>query len=251
MVCLTEHKVPREVSHQANVAGHTVFQSEAQLTESPEMSVFNQVCRQELMLVAHETLSLVARGTHYSLNESLFIVILVERAATVNETNAAKAVGGKAPKRIASCQCKKATTGKLRFGSQANSFNAGAEVFAEEIFCVNAAAPCVIPREELVLTDLTEVHALIRVLALLFAEESSEDIEGGWIGVRRKWVGGRRIRKVTELAGVGSERKRAPDTEVPFMSAIEVAHRRCRLHHFFLAGIRFRAVGKNCRRCCE
>src|ERR1043166_9517149 len=55
-----------------------------------------------------------------------------------------------------------------------------------------------------------------------------------------------------EVASVGRKRECAPNIEVPFVRAIEIAHRRCRLHHiFFFAGNTFRPVGVNGRRHCE
>ena len=79
------------------------------------------------------------------------------------------------------------------------------------------------------------------------------------IGIRMERIGVKVVRKSLrvasidrELAGVGRKGVGAPNIEVPFVSAIKIAHRRCRLHHFFFfAGIFLRAIGVKSRRYSE
>src|SRR5262249_49236510 len=177
--------------------------------------------------------------------------------AAVNETDATRNVRGKPAERVTRGQRGQTAAGEVCLGSEAKSFNTGAEISAPEIFHVDTTAEGIVPAEQLVLADLADIDSLVRIEYFRFAEKSGADIPYKWILFRKKFFSSplrddatpERIVPVDmELTGIGSESVRAPDVEVPLVSAIQIAHRRCRLHHlFFLAGI-FRAVGVN-RRC--
>ena len=83
------------------MAGHTEFQSEAQLTEGTDVIIGNRICRQKLLLVDNVTLSHVSPvRTAYRSNNILFVEELVKRGPSINETDTAKTIRSKATERI-------------------------------------------------------------------------------------------------------------------------------------------------------
>src|SRR5262249_17735791 len=175
---------------------------------------------------------------------------LIGRGAAINKADTSRYIRREPTPRITCGQSDEAAASKIRLGRETDAFNTDAKVAAPEILYIGTAAPRIVTGKKFVLTDLADIDTLIRVGELRLANPRKR-----WINVRlEKWssrdAGRERvfIRHI-ELASVASESIGAPNTEVPFMSAIEIAHRRCRLHHLFLlSGIFFRAVGVNPRR---
>src|SRR4029077_13938654 len=88
---------------------------------------------------------------------------LVERCSTIDEANATGHIRSKTSERVASGQCGQAASGEISFRSEADAFKAHAKVPAKEIFHVSTATPRVVPGEQLVLANLTDINALVRI----------------------------------------------------------------------------------------
>src|ERR1700730_6102069 len=109
MVLLAEDKVPGEVGHQTDVAGHAVFHSYANLAQRPEVIIRNRIDREEFVLVDNVT----AR-----VGDILLIEKLVERRTAVNEADATRNIGSKTSEREAPGQGDQPASGEIRFGRQ-------------------------------------------------------------------------------------------------------------------------------------
>src|SRR6266404_9752268 len=106
--------------------------------------IVNRINRPKLPLAGNETASILV----------LLVEEFVERCSAIDETETAGDIRRKAAEWIAPGQCEKAAAGKIGLCRQTDTFNAGAEISAPEIFYVETAAPRVIPGKQFVLTDL-------------------------------------------------------------------------------------------------
>ncbi len=123
-------------------------------------------------------------------NDILFVEKLVHCCAASDETEPTGNIRSEASPRVARRQRKQSAASEVGLCSEADSFDACAEVFAPEIFYVNTAAPSIVASEKLVLTDLSNVQTLVRIIACLLGwriwkfPEASADIDCGRILVR-------------------------------------------------------------------
>src|SRR5437016_14417497 len=95
MVLLTEDKVPGEVSHKTDVAGHAKFQSRADLTKRSDVIIGNRINGQEFALVANVEASverLALKGVLVFLIEKL-----IEGRATINKADTSGHIRRKTP----------------------------------------------------------------------------------------------------------------------------------------------------------
>src|SRR3984893_4741342 len=138
MVLLAEDKVPGEIGHQTDVAGHAVFHSYANLTERSDFIIVNRIEREEFVLVSNVT---------EGVGDISLIVKLVERRATTNKADAAGNIRRKTPERETPGQRDQSASGEVRFRRQTQTFNAHTKILAPEIFHVGTAAEGVVPGE--------------------------------------------------------------------------------------------------------
>src|SRR5438874_10825177 len=146
MIFLTEDEVPSDVSHQTDMAGHTKFQSGTDLTEHWRVVIVNRINRPIFFLPEHE----IPRRSGWVAARSVsvfFMKILVERCATLDETETARDIRGETAEGIACGQGEQSTTRKIRFGGKTDCLNAGPEVTAPEIFHVDTTTPGIVTRE--------------------------------------------------------------------------------------------------------
>src|SRR5437588_8287442 len=175
MVLLAEDEIPGEVSHQTDVAGHAKLQSHADLTKRSDVIIGNRINGQEFLLIGNveacvgkERWAGILQGVHVFLIEKL-----IEGRATINKADTSGQIRRETPEWEAPRQCDQPATRKIGFCRQTKSFDADAKVSAPEIFHVHTAAPGVVSAEQLVLADLAEIDALIRIDRLRLAIEPS------------------------------------------------------------------------------
>src|SRR6516162_1172451 len=202
------------------------------------MVIVNRINCPELALVRNITAS---KG-------EVLVEKLKLRRTAINETQPASGIWREAAQRIAGRYRGQTAPGKIPLRGKADSFETGAKVSAPEIFNVDTAAEHIIAAKQFVLTDLADIDMLIKVGDLRLMPVK------GWIRFRTEWsspdAGQERVLiRHIELAGRAAKGVGAPNTQVPLVTTLKIAHRRCRLHHFFFfAGSSLRTVGVNSRR---
>src|SRR5215471_7363383 len=109
------------------MAGHTEFQSDADLTERSEVMIGNWVSGKEFPLIFNKGSLIRPRRDDVKLGRFL-IEKLKEGGAAVNETDATRNVRGKPAERVTRGQRGQTAAGEVCLSCQAKRFNTGAEI---------------------------------------------------------------------------------------------------------------------------